>query len=168
MHELEQVLDHDKRVGARVMARLEQAERRRDHIKEAIYTERSGRLVIPIKNEHRREFPGVIHDISATGFTVFMEPLEVVELNNEWHRLQLEERNEIDRVLAELTGAVAESADTLERNLAVAAEIDVALARARYAHSTDATVPEVATNRSFTFRRARHPLLGADAVRLRT
>ena len=146
--------------------RVLQAERRRDHIQEAIYTERSGRLVIPIKNEHRREFPGVIHDISATGLTVFMEPLEVVELNNEWHRLQLEERNEIDHVLAELTGAVAESVDNLERNLAVAAEIDVALARARYAHSTDATVPEVATDRSFTFRRARHPLLGADAVPL--
>jgi DNA mismatch repair protein MutS2 len=146
--------------------RVLQAERRRDHIQEAIYTERSGRLVIPIKNEYRREFPGVIHDISATGLTVFMEPLEVVELNNEWHRLQLEERNEIDRVLAELTGAVAESVEILERNLSVAAEIDVALARARYAHSTDATYPEVAADRSFTFLQARHPLLGAEAVPL--
>ena len=166
---LARVRTEGRRAQQRVQAGIErvlQAERRRDHIQEPIITERSGRFVIPIKSEHRREFPGVIHDMSATGLTVFMEPLEIVDLNNEWHRLRLGEQHEIDRVLARLTSSVAESVDVLEQNLAIVVEIDVALARARYAHSVDATVPEVAADRSFAFHRARHPLLGAAAVPL--
>jgi DNA mismatch repair protein MutS2 len=144
--------------------RVLQAERRRDYVQEAIYTERAGRFVIPIRQEHRRDFPGVVHDVSASGLTVFMEPLELVDHNNEWRRLQIEEGHEIDRVLAELTGQVATSGEILRRNLTIVVDVDVALARARYARASDATEPEVDPDRSFDLRRARHPLLGEDAV----
>ena len=144
--------------------RVLQAERRRDYIQEPIYTERAGRFVIPVRHEHRRDFPGVIHDVSASGLTVFMEPLELVDSNNEWRRLQLGEGHEVNRVLAELTGRVASAGETLRLNLEIAADVDLALARARYAVAIQATAPEVASDRSFELRRARHPLLGEEAV----
>ncbi len=156
-----------RRAQQRLQAGIErvlQAERRRGYVQEPIYTERAGRFVIPIRHEHRRDFPGVIHDVSASGLTVFMEPLELVDLNNEWRRLQLEAGREIDRVLAELTGQVASSGEILRQNLTIVADVDVALARARYARATGATAPEVDPDRSFDLRRARHPLLGEDAV----
>ncbi len=105
------------------------------YIGEPIITIRSGRFVIPVKSEYRSEIKGFIHDISASGSTVFIEPISVFELNNELNSLKLEETNEIEKILQKLTSLFYNLVNELENNIILIGKIDFAFAKAKYAKS---------------------------------
>jgi len=132
-------------------------------LQDSYVTERGGRYVIPIKTEFQGEFKGIIHDISNTGATVFVEPLQTVDLGNSLRQLVLEEEIEIQRILAELSQEVAENGEDISRNVALIAELDLALAKAIYAIRFNATEPCIITDEESARRLkiidARHPLL---------
>lgn len=144
-------------------------------LQEALYTMRNGRYVIPIKSEHKGKIPGIIHDSSASGATLFIEPLETLELNNRWRELQLDEDKEIRRILAHVTELVGNYSEQIVRTVDVLAYLDLVLAKARYADSMRATEPKL---HDFTPRGglpdhpgsqimlsgARHPLLTGNVV----
>ena len=137
----------------------------RGHASEALVTMRAGRYVIPIRAHSRNAFRGIVHDESASGATVFMEPIAVVALNNEWRHAQIAEANEVERVLASLSGMVGSAADPLIANVNAVAAIDYAIARARYASQIGGVAPTILPDpapgqpSSFQFVGARHPLL---------
>ncbi len=110
-------------------------------LQENIVTVREGRYVIPVRAEARNVVRGIVHGTSASGQTVFIEPFDVVELNNTWRERQLDEEQEINRILDELSAEIAEQADVLRRMVQAVAEVDLALAKARYARSIEATRP---------------------------
>jgi DNA mismatch repair protein MutS2 len=131
---------------------------------EPIITMRAGRYVIPIRAEARNQFRGIVHDASASGATVFMEPLAAVELNNEWRHLQIEEEKEIERVLRHLSGLVGQHADRIIAAVHALASIDLALAKAKYALALRAVEPALEEAYCFRLIQARHPLLVGDVV----
>jgi DNA mismatch repair protein MutS2 len=144
------------------------------YLQEALVTQRSGRYVIPIKAEFRGRMRGIVHDTSASGATLFIEPLSLVESGNRWRQLQIEEQKEIERILVELSAHVADLAAELAWTVDALAELDLALAKARYANVLDATAPALVPFRgrrgdphpagSLDLRQARHPLLDPDQV----
>ncbi len=113
------------------------------YLQEPIITQRHGRYVIPLKTEHKGRVPGLVHDQSASGATVFIEPLAVVDMGNEVRELELEEEREIRRILADLSGLVADETPYIVRTVEVLAYLDLVFAKARYAEDLDATIPEV-------------------------
>jgi DNA mismatch repair protein MutS2 len=136
-------------------------------IQEAIVTMRDGRYVIPVKSDFKGQMRGIIHDSSSSGATVYMEPLAIVDLNNRWRELQIEEREEIDRVLLELAGKVGRHGDEIVRAVGALAELDLAFAKARYANALRATQPRLAapgSGEGMNFIQARHPLLPGKVV----
>jgi len=142
-------------------------------LQEPIITQRNGRNVIPLRAEFKGRIKAVIHDQSASGATLFIEPLAVVEWNNRYRELELAERDEVRRILAELSHSVAIHADVLETMVEVMAELDVALMCARYAEDLDASEPELVpfeeTNgkhpgSTIRLYKARHPLLDQNSV----
>jgi DNA mismatch repair protein MutS2 len=96
------------------------------------YTLREGRFVLPIKVEHKRHIPGIIHGISQTGLTVFLEPSEIIEMNNELSLLQNEEKREIYRILSNLTSEIGNEAYKILTSLDIIAHIDSLIAKAKY------------------------------------
>src|SRR5581483_3019915 len=136
----------------------------RGQVQEPIITMRSGRYVIPIRAEARHQFRGLVHDESASGATVFMEPLGAVDLNNEWRHLQLEEEQEVERVLRHLSALVGQLHDRLLGDVRLLASIDLALAKAKYALALRATAPRLEPGFDFRLIQARHPLLSGDVV----
>jgi DNA mismatch repair protein MutS2 len=141
-------------------------------IQEAIITMRDGRYVIPVKSDFKGQLRGVVHDSSSSGATVFMEPLAVVDLNNNWRKLQGHEREEIDRVLTELAHKVGAHGDAIVGAVEALAEIDLAFAKARYASAIRAVKPRLGepstsgdpNERRLEFMQARHPLLTGKVV----
>ena len=136
-------------------------------IQEAIITMRDGRYVIPIKADFKGQMRGIIHDSSASGQTVFMEPLAIVDLNNRWRELQMAEREEIERVLLALAGKVGLHSDEIVAAVGALAELDLAFAKARYANALRATRPrlfEPGSGEGLNFIQARHPLLTGKVV----
>jgi DNA mismatch repair protein MutS2 len=115
--------------------------RNSSYLQESLITQRSGRYVIPIKADFKGRIPGIVHDTSASGATLFIEPLSAVEMGNRWRELQIEEQKEVERILAELSALVASLADELAWTVDALAELDLALAKARYASELDATEP---------------------------
>ena len=154
------------------------------YLQETLVTQRQGRYVIPVRAEYKGNVDGIIHDQSASGATLFIEPLKVVQQNNALRELELQEEKEIRRILLELSVAVAEEAPYLRRNTEVLAELDFTFAKAKYAYVLDATLPELttfqprkagATDRAdaplllhpgsvIDLHRARHPLLDPRTV----
>jgi DNA mismatch repair protein MutS2 len=146
-------------------------------LQEPLIMMRHDRYVVPVKAEMRKEIKGIVHDISNTGATVFVEPLATVELGNELREVALAEEQEVQRILSDLSSQVGIHCADISRNVALAAEIDLALAKARYAEKVNATEPVIATaggdspdTRTKTNRLrligARHPLLAEKAVPL--
>lgn len=143
-------------------------------VQDAIITTRDGRYVIPIKAEARTSVPGVVHDTSASGQTLFIEPLEIVELNNKWREEQIAEQREIDRILDALSDAVGRRAEPLRQTVQAAAAIDLAMAKARLAFDLRASRPGLWSGRNpnpdghpthrVKLVRARHPLLDPATV----
>ena len=139
----------------------------RDALQDPIISVRGDRLVVPVRSDRRHRVSGIVHDASNTGATVFVEPFSTVELCNEWRELALEEEREVLRVyrdLSELVGAVSEDIRLANETTA---KLDFALARARYSRRLDAVPPSDADGgEHLRLIRARHPLLGRDAVPL--
>ncbi len=142
-------------------------------IQETIITERDGRYVIPIRAEAKGRIPGIVHDTSASGATLFIEPLAVVEMGNRVRELVREEQREIERILRELTALVAAHADEIDWTVETLAEIDLAFAKAKYAEEIKGVEPDFEipnqTNLEFGiwnlgFFDARHPLLDPQRV----
>ncbi len=131
---------------------------------EAIFTVRGGRYVIPLRRESQRQVPGVVHDLSASGATAYVEPLESVEDNNRLRALQSGARSEERRVLARLSEKVRDSAEDLAANWRTAGALDLILARGKLALEQGAVRPTVAGANRFDLKAARHPLLGGEAV----
>ncbi len=135
-------------------------------LQEPLVTMRAGRYVVPVKQEYRTTFRGIVHDQSASGATVFMEPFELVDLNNRWRQAQIEEQQEIERILLYLSGLVAERQDEIVQAVMILAGVDLALAKARYAAALSATCPQLATDYRLNLIEARHPLLTGEVVPL--
>lgn len=135
----------------------------RPFLQDTVITVRQGRYVIPVKAEARGSFKGIIHDQSASGATLFMEPLATVDLNNRWHELQMEEAREIERILTEISGFVGENWSEISGNVEGIAEIDLALAKAKYANALKAHEPSISAA-SINLINARHPLLRGKVV----
>ncbi|NUQ00363.1 MAG: endonuclease MutS2, partial [Armatimonadetes bacterium] len=160
--ELRKLRHQARNVAARVQTSLRRILgdlARSEAVQDAVVTIRQGRYCVPIKATHQGQFEGIIHDRSASGQTVFVEPAEVVRLNNELRDAQLAEREEVQRILRELSGQVALHADDLEANLARLTVLDLARARGRLSARLDGVEPELAEDGRFVFRQARHPLL---------
>ncbi|MBM3678874.1 MAG: endonuclease MutS2, partial [Actinobacteria bacterium] len=136
----------------------------KDVIQDAIITVRDGRYVIPIKSEVRSKFRSIVHDQSSSGATLFVEPLQTVDLNNRWRELRLEEEREVTRILQELSTLVSASAEPTVTGVETLAELDLTLACARYASSIDAVRPRIAADTEVHLLQARHPLLPGDTV----
>ncbi|MGE5527651.1 MAG: endonuclease MutS2 [Patescibacteria group bacterium] len=134
------------------------------YLQEALVTLRGGRYVIPVKQEFKGLFPGIVHDQSASGATVFIEPMAVVELNNELRAVEAAEQDEIWRILTALSALVGEEAPSLRRSLAALAELDLALAKGRLSLSMRGSEPEVNTAGFLELIGARHPLLKGEVV----
>jgi len=113
------------------------------YLQEAYVTQRDGRYVIPIKSDFRGRIPGLVHDQSASGATLFIEPIATVALNNRWRELQLAEEHEIDRILLALSARVAEQDQPIRLTVEALSDLDLALAKAKYADSIRATMPEM-------------------------
>lgn len=134
------------------------------YLQENIVTMRGGRYVIPVKAECKAEVRGLIHDTSATGATIFIEPMAVVDANNEIRMLQTKEEREIERILAELSSLVAASADALWLNYRNINELAFIFACGELSSRMDAIAPEISKDRKVSLVRARHPLIDKDKV----
>ena len=133
-------------------------------IQDAIVTMRDGRFVIPVKAEFAAQVPGVVHDTSSTGHTLFIEPLDALDVNNRLRTLRIEEEREVARILAELSALVGSKAERAETNVELLAAIDLVLARVRVAQAMNALAPVVVDEPYVDIRNGRHPLLGERAV----
>ncbi|MBQ2087193.1 MAG: endonuclease MutS2, partial [Selenomonas sp.] len=131
---------------------------------DAIVTVRDERYVIPIKAEYRAHFPGLIHDQSASGSTLFIEPMAVVELNNDVKQLTLAEEQEIQRILRQLSGEISRERETLAANSEILGDLDFAFAKARLAGKMKAVRPQVNEEGRTVLTGARHPLIDKDKV----
>jgi len=134
------------------------------YLQEFIVTQRGDRYVVPVKQEYRGQFPGIIHDQSASGATLFIEPMAVVEKNNELRRLAAAEKQEILRILTTLTNQVRAAADGIAANLEILAGMDFIFARGRLSSQMDAGEPALNDRRCLHLKGARHPLIPGKAV----
>lgn len=133
-------------------------------LQDAIVTMRDGRYVVPVKAEHRAKMPGIIHDQSSSGATIFIEPQVIVNLNNELRELELAEKAEIERILAELTSAVAEHFHDLINNQKILIELDIIFAKGKLSCKMQAEEPSINEEGFLDLRLARHPLIDPKKV----
>lgn len=143
----------------RVVNRIIKSLRESDYVREDYLTLRDGRIVIPIKVEHKRHIRGFIHSESSTGQTVYIEPEETLELNNELVSLSFAEKREIERLLKELTKLIGGYSDQLTNSLKIISRIDSIFARAKYSIEIVGSFPELDENKKFSLNDARHPIL---------
>lgn len=134
------------------------------YLQDSLVTERDGRYVVPVKQEHRHEVRGIVHDESSSGATVFIEPMPVVENNNRIRSLQAEEKREIERIIQELSAAVQVYVQELAQNQEILSLLDYIIARGRLAYRMNAFRPEINRTGIMDINRGKHPLLGEDAV----
>ena len=128
-------------------------------LQEALITQRDGRFVVPVKAECKGSLPGLVHDISSSGATLFVEPMGVVQANNELKELEAREQKEIDRILRQLSAECAGQMENILWDYDILVQLDVIFARAQLSYQLNASRPEVRRRGGITLRRARHPLL---------
>ncbi len=133
-------------------------------LQENLVTTRDGRYVVPVKAEHRGEVKGLVHDTSATGATLFIEPMAVVEANNELKVLKAKEKAEIERILYELSALCAADAQMISDNFETVIELNVYFAKAQYAERTKSMLPKVTNDGRISLHKARHPLIDQQKV----
>lgn len=133
-------------------------------IQDRIVTIRNGRFVIPIKSEFSGALPSIVHDTSASGQTLFVEPIAALDANNRVRTLQIEEEREIQRILESLSRGVGANAAAIEANVEMLARIDLLAAKAELAHRGACVAPELTDSAALAVERGRHPLLGERAV----
>ena len=160
----------EREAGERLQGRLKDfassAEGRRV-LQEPFITTRDDRYVLAVKAEHRGQVPGLVHDVSSSGATVFMEPLEVVEMGNAWRELKLAEQREVQRVLRELSALAGSRNEAVQESVERLGHLDLALAKGRYGRALRAATPQLAAaggRVTLSLVNARHPLLGAKVV----
>lgn len=134
------------------------------HLQDAIVTQRQGRYVVPVKAEHRSQIAGLVHDTSSSGATLFIEPMSVVEINNEIKVLLSKEKEEVERILAELSAEAANFADGMIASYNALVELDLCFAKANLAYSMKASMPNINTNGKIYLKNARHPLISKKSV----
>ena len=134
------------------------------YLQENIVTQRNGRYVVPVKAEHRNEVKGLIHDTSSSGATVFVEPMAVVDANNELRMLESKEAHEIERILSEFSSDIATASPSLNLNYRNITELAFAFGCAMLSEKMDAREPRIVDERRMRFIRARHPLISKDTV----
>lgn len=159
--ELASIRREMRRIGGRVretLGRLISGERAK-YLQEAIITQRNGRFVVPVKAEHRGDVPGLVHDTSGTGATIFVEPSQVVEINNQLKVLEGREQQEIERILAALSAETAQCADALQEDYEALCTFDFIFARAKLSFQLNASEPQLTDRYRVNLQRARHPLL---------
>lgn len=167
--DLRRIRQQLRNAHSRVVDRIRRYLSSTDHapaLQELIVTTRDGRYVVPVRADRRSQLRGIVHDTSASGQTLFVEPYEVVDLNNRWRELQAAERHEVERILSWLTEQVAREDESLLTTLDAMAAIDLALAKARFAVAdrlNQPIVPEEGTRR-VVLHQARHPLLDRRIV----
>ena len=131
----------------------------RNYLQDSVITMRNGRYCIPVKAEYKGQVPGMIHDQSSTGSTLFIEPLAIVKLNNDIRELELEEQKEIEAVLAALSEQTAQNVDAIRADLEIMIQLDFIFARAGLAMDMNATEPIFNTEKRIRLKQARHPLI---------
>lgn len=134
------------------------------YLTESIITMREDRFVLPIRADYKQHFGGIVHDQSASGQTLYVEPSNVVEMNNQLRRDQLAERAEERRILAELTDLIRPYRSELLNNMNLVGQLDFVNAKAKFAHQIRAVQPEISRDNVVNLRQARHPLIARDKV----
>jgi DNA mismatch repair protein MutS2 len=133
-------------------------------LQEPIVTIRDGRFVVPVKSECKGEIPGLVHDVSSSGSTFFIEPMQAVNGNNELRELFLAEQKEIERILAELSAEAAGCKEHIQDNYEVLVTLDCIFARAKLSFNMRASEPEIRSGGELDFKKARHPLISSQTV----
>jgi len=136
----------------------------RTYLQDAVITQRSGRYCVPVKAEHRGQVPGMIHDQSSSGSTLFVEPMAVVKLNNDLRELEIREQKEIEIVLANLSAEVGAHTEALNYNVLLLTELDFIFARAQLSLSYRGSEPDFNTEGRINIKKGRHPLLDPKTV----
>lgn len=136
----------------------------RNYLQDAVITQRNGRFCIPVKAEYRSQVPGMIHDQSSTGSTLFIEPMAVVKLNNDLRELEIKEEKEIEIVLANLSGQVAVNSDAINDNILLMTELDFIFARAQLSLYYKGSEPDFNEEGRVRIKKGRHPLLDPKKV----
>lgn len=134
------------------------------YLQDSIVTMREGRYVIPVKQENRSSVPGLIHDMSSSGATVFVEPMAIVELNNQLRELEIKEQDEIERILLEISKLVASESDGIGNNEKILKHLDFVFAKGKLALEMNATRPILNDKGFINMKKCRHPLLQTKAV----
>ena len=134
------------------------------YLQDAVVTFRNGRYVIPVKQEYKNEINGLVHDSSASGSTIFIEPTSIFNINNEIKELQLKEKTEIERILALLSQMVSPITNELQENTILIGKIDFAFAKAKLAFDMDAFMPKLNDRGYINLKKAKHPLLNPKTV----
>ena len=134
------------------------------YLQEALVTQRDGRFVVPLKVENKGQISGIVHDVSSTGSTVFVEPMSVVETNNEIRLLRLREQEEIERILAELSAEAGNFADSIILSYKSVVILNLIFAKAKLAYKMKANIPQINDKGQTYLKNARHPLINYKAV----
>ena len=134
------------------------------YLQDSLYTMRGDRYVIPVKAEYKGAVPGLVHDQSSTGATLFIEPMSLVNLNNEIKELMLKEKAEIERILSELSSKVYDNIEEVRNNYKILTELDFIFAKGKYASNLNAVIPTVREDRSFDIIGGKHPLIDPKLV----
>ncbi len=134
------------------------------YLQESIVTIRDGRYVVPVKSEYKNEINGFVHDTSSTGSTLFIEPVSVIEANNEIRILKGKEKDEIARIIAVISSEIADFGDALIQNYNLCIELDVIFAKSNFALKINAIAPEIVDTGCMYLNKARHPLINKEDV----
>ncbi len=156
-----------KSAGMNIRDRLEKIIHSKNYSKylqEAIITQRDGRFVVPIKSEFRGEFAGIVHDSSASGATLFIEPMPIVEINNDLRVLIIKEQEEIERILAALSAEVSAFSDSIKLSYNILVDLCVIFGKANLAYKMRASMPIINTESRVVLKNARHPLIDKKRV----
>ena len=165
--ELTEIRRHLRGATERIKARLEQMLRSADfqkYLQDSIITVRNGRYVLPVKAEHRGNVPGLVHDQSTSGATLFIEPMPAVEMGNELKQWESKERQEIQRILAALSANIAPFAEALRETQELLAQLDFIFCKAALSRQMFATAPKLNDQGYLSIVRGRHPLISKEQV----
>ncbi|MFP5452747.1 endonuclease MutS2 [Parvimonas sp. G1604] len=163
-HELKRIRRMIKSKNNLIRDRLNQLISTSDKLMDNIYTLRDGRYVVPVRSEFKNSFKGIVHDQSSSGQTVFIEPMFVIDLNNDLKKLEIEEEKEIERILREFSKRIYEILPQLITNLSIISNIDFIFARGKLAYDMEAIKPIINDNGIISLKSAKHPLIDKDKV----